>query len=129
MDILLPTPTNGTESGPKLTMEGSRLAVDYDYEGENGLITSGRVVFEGVLSFVYWDSSCCPVENILAATRVRVLEKSGYLSDITESWNDRVGFHEWEQKQGGAGRFRHFTICFDDSCAIDVVAQKCQVDR
>jgi len=127
--LQLPTPTDRTASGPKLTMEGGSLVVDYDCEGDDGRITSGRVLFEELLSFRYWDSSCSPAQNVLAATEVRVLEKSDYLDEIKGRWNEAVGWQEWQQKQGGSDRFRHFTIYFDDAGSLDVVAAKCHVER
>jgi len=38
-------------------MEAGRLVVDYDCEGDDGRITSGRILFEELLSFQYWDGS------------------------------------------------------------------------
>ncbi len=110
-------------------MEGSRLVVDYDCEGDEGYITSGRILFEDLLSFQYWDSSCCPAQNVLAATEVRVLEKSDYLDKIKILWNESVGWQEWQEKRGGFDRFRHFTIYFDDAGSLDVVAEKCHIER
>lgn len=129
MALRLPIPTDRTASGPKLTMEASRLVVDYDCEGDDGRITRGRVLFEELLSFRYWDGSCCPAQNVLAATEVRVLEKSGYLDEIRGCWNESVGWQEWQKEQGGSDRFRHFTIYFDDAGSLDVVAARCHVDR
>jgi len=129
VSLRLLIPTDRTASGPKLTMEASRLVVDYDCEGDDGRITSGRILFEELLSFRYWDISCCPAQNVLAATEVRVLEKSDYLDEIKSLWNESVGWQEWQKEQGGSDRFRHFTIYFDDAGSLDVVAARCHIDR
>jgi len=110
-------------------MEASRLVVDYDCEGDDGVITCGRILFEELLSFKYWDGSCGPARNVLAATEVRVLEKSDYLDEIKGRWNESVGWHDWQKEQGGSDRFRHFTIYFNDAGSLDVVAARCLVDR
>ena len=128
MAIRLPTPTNRTALGPKLTMEAGRLVVDYDYEGDDGRITSGRVLFEELLTFQYWDSSCCPAQNVVAPNEVRVLEKSEYMDEIKGRWNESVGWQVWQKEQDGSDRFRHFTIYFDDAGSLDVVAARCHVD-
>lgn len=129
MALRLPTPTDRTVSGPKLSIEASRLVVDYDREGDDGRVTSGRIVFEELLSVQYWDGSCCPAQNVLPPTEVRVLEESDYLGEVRGRWNDAVGWHDWQKEQGGARRFRHFTVYFDDAGSLDVIAAKCHVDR
>lgn len=120
-------PTNRTVSGPKLTMEVGRLVVDYDCEGDDGRVTNGRIVFEDILSCQFWDNSCCPAQNVLPATEIRVLEQSEYLDGVRSKWHEAVGWEEWQQSQGGSGRFRHFTIYFDDAGSLDVIASKCTV--
>lgn len=129
MAIRLLTPADRTPSDPKLTMEASRLVVDYDCEEDDGRITTGRILFEDILSFQYWDASCCPAQNVVPASEVRVLERSGYLDEIKGRWNESVGWQEWQKEQGGADRFLHFTVYFDDSGSLDVIAARCHVDR
>jgi hypothetical protein len=127
--LRLATSTDRTISGPKLTLEAGCLVVDYDYEGDDGRVANGRILFEDLLSFQFWDSSCCPSQNVLPATEVRVLEQSEYLDGVKGRWDGAVGWQEWQQKQGGRGRFRHFTVYFDDAGSIDVVASRCHIDQ
>ena len=128
MVVRLPTRTDRTASGPRLTMEASRLVVEYDCEGDDGRVTSGRILFEDLLSFQYWDGSCCPADNVLPPTEVRVLEQSDYLDGVRSRWDEAVGWQEWQKEQGGSRRFRHFTVYFDDAGSLDVVAARCHVD-
>jgi hypothetical protein len=125
----LPIPTDRTVSGPKLIMEGERLTVDYDHERDDGQLEAGRIVFEGVLSFEYCDDSCTLAENVLPPTEIRVLDQSEYLVHVRRRWETAVGWQDWQQQQGGADRFRHFTIYFDDVGSLDVVAASCQFDQ
>lgn len=129
MALSLLTRTDRTFSDPKLVMEASRLLVDYDCEEDDGRITTGRVVFEEPLAFQYWDGSCGPAHNVLPPTEVRVLRQSDYLGMVTRRWSATVGGGEWQEDQGGAARFHHFTIYWDDAGSLDVVAARCQVVR
>lgn len=129
MVLPLVTSTDRTVTGPKLTMEAGRLVVVYDCESDDGRVTNGRILFEDLLSFQFWDSSCCPAQNVLPATEVRVLEQSQYLDGVKGRWDETVGWQEWQQKQGGIGRFRHFTVYFDDAGSIDVIASKCHIEQ
>ena len=110
-------------------MEARCLVIDYDCEGDDGRITTGRIVFEDPLAFQYWDGACCPAQNVLPATEIRVLEQSEYLERVATRWDEAVGWQERQQEQGGRGRFRHFTVYFDDAGSLDVVAAKCQAER
>jgi hypothetical protein len=120
---------NRTVEGPKIVMANDRLVVDYDFEDNDGSIDKGRVVFEEVLSFEYRDSTCCSAENVLSATEVRTLNQSEYLDLVRSRWDHAVGWQDWQQKKGGATRFKHFTVYFDDVGCLDVIASDCRVDE
>ncbi len=109
-------------------METDCLVVEYDCAGDDDRVTSARILFKELLTFEYWDSSCCPAENILPPTEVRVLDQSEYLDRIRSVWDERVGWQEWQKKQGGSSRFKHFTVYFDDAGSLDVIAARCSVD-
>lgn len=118
----LPLPANRTVTGPIFRKDARRFVVDYDCEQDNGIILWSRVVFDDVLSFEYRQVACCRETDVVGSGEVRVLGGSPHLSEVLGRWEQSVGWQEWQQRQGGAARFRHFTIFFDDSACIDVVA-------
>jgi hypothetical protein len=123
--LQLRVPTNRTVEGPRLEMARGRLVVGYDFEEDDGSIEQARLVFEEVLSFEYRDSACCPAENVLPPTEVRVQDQSGYLDSVRSRWVEAAGWQDWQSQQGGAARFKHFTVYFDDAACLDVIASLC----
>jgi hypothetical protein len=127
MSIPLRAPTDRTVEGPSLKMEKGRLVVAYDFERDDGSIEHSRVVFEEVISYDYRDTTCCSAENVASATEVRVQTESKYLDSIMSRWEERVGWHAWQKEQGGAPRFKHFSLYFDDVASLDVIASSCHL--
>ena len=125
--IPLPLPTNHTQVGPCITHKGNTLTIKYDYENDQGIILWGEVVFEELLYFMFCDISCCHPSDIVSSNHIRKQEKTELLMSVLSRWSETVGWQEWQQKQGGQDRFRHFTIFFDDVGAINVIASKCSV--
>lgn len=123
----LTIPTNRTMKGPKLTNDGKRLIVDYDFEEDDGSTRWGRVVFDEVLSFEYRDSACCRAEDVLPPTEIRSRADSAYLGLVTDLWQESVGNQAWQHGKGGRDRFQHFTVYFDDACCLNIVASGCEV--
>jgi hypothetical protein len=124
--IPLIKPTNRAVTGPKIKKDDDRLVVEYDYQRDDGGIDWAQVIFHNILSFEYRDVSCCKPESVVGAGEVRCVLKSDRLSTIIKQWQNSVGWQEWQQKQGGAERFKHFTIYFDDAACIDVIAGSCE---
>jgi len=101
--------------------------VEYDYERDDGSVEWTRVLFSDVLAFEYRDGSSCDAEGIVNPAEIRCLSRSDRLSTILALWQTSVGGGEWQRKQGGAERFKHFTMWFDDAACVDIVAAACQV--
>lgn len=127
MALQVRVPTNRTIEGPRLVMAKDRLVVTYDCGQDSGGIEQGRLTFEEVLAFEYRDSTCCLPESVLPATEIRTQETSAFLGSVRTRWDEAVGWQEWQEKRGGASRFKHFTVYFDDAGCLDVVASGCQV--
>jgi hypothetical protein len=124
---LLPRPTNRTAEGPRFRGDANQTVVEYDYQRDDGARDWITVVFDDVLQFDFRPVPCCRAEDVVAATHVRVLAESERLSTTLNRWQESVGWQEWQQQQGGAARFRHFTMFFDDAGCIDVVAAACRL--
>ena len=124
LTLRLRIPTNRTIEGPILKMTKDRLVVDYDFEQDDGLVQWGRLVFEDVLTFKYCDTTCSSPESVLPSTEIRVLDSSGYLDSARLRWSKSVGWQDWQKEMGGASRYRHFTLFFDDAGSLDVVAAR-----
>jgi hypothetical protein len=118
----LPIPTNRTVTGPKFRNDGNQVVVEYDCERDDGTLEWSQIVFNEVAAFEYRDGTCCREADVFNFREVRVLEESQYLSDVLTRWQTTVGWQEWQQKQGGAARLKHFTVFFDDDGCINVVA-------
>ena len=125
--LQLQLPTNRTVAGPRFRNDGTRMIVEYDYQQDDGTIQWSQLSFEEVLAFEYRQEACCSPDDVLGAHEVRCLAESKRLSDVLDKWLESVGWEEWHQEQGGASRFRHFTVFFDDAGCINVVAASCAV--
>jgi hypothetical protein len=125
--IILPRPTNRTVTGPHFKKDAEGLEIEYDYEHDDGSLELVRVLFSEMLAFEFRDSSCCDADGIVNAHEVRCLSQSDRLSMIVALWQTSVGWQDWQLKQGGAERFKHFTMYFDDAACIHIVAGACQV--
>jgi hypothetical protein len=119
---LVVAPMNRTRRGPICRIEKDELIVDYDYEHENGTVTWSRLIFRSVLAIEYRQATCCHSDDIISATEIRRIEKSAWLSDVLKLWHESVGWQEWQEKLGGARRFKHYTVFFDDAGCLNVVA-------
>jgi len=126
--IALAVPTNRTIHGPKLIMSASTLTVEYDYEGDTGSLKWVKILFEETLVFEFRDSACCRSDDLIGSTEIRCQARSNYLKSVILKWQESVGWQDWQQEKGGAERFKHFTIYFDDSASLNVVASACRVD-
>lgn len=124
-DLALPFPANRTSQGPKTSFERGSLLVEYDYENDDGQPRWAKVMFTETLFFQFADSSC--FEEVIEFDRIRRLKKSSLLVNVMARWNESVGWHKWQQDRGGAARFSHFTVFFDDAGSLDVIASDCKV--
>ena len=116
-------PTNQTVTGPTFRNEGNQVVVEYDYERDDGTVVWSQITFKEVLAFEYRQDVCGRETDITdGSSEVQVLEQSEYLSDVVSRWQETVGWQDWQQKQGGAARFKHFTVFFDNAASINVVA-------
>ena len=116
-------PTNQTVTGPKFRNEGDQVIVDYDYERDDGSVMWSQITFKDVLAFEYRQDVCCRETDIPdGSSEVQVFEQSPYLSDVVGRWQEAVGWEDYQQQKGGAGRFKHFIVYFDNAASINVVA-------
>lgn len=124
-NVVLPIPTNRTVSGPQFRKENVRIVIEYDFEGDDGRTRWAQIVFDETLAFQYRQIACCREVDIVGAREVRSLPQSDLLSATLEQWQESVGWQEWQRKQGGDQRFKHFTVFFDDVGCVDVIATSC----
>jgi hypothetical protein len=115
-------PTNRTDSGPRLQSDARRTAVEYDFQHHDGTKSWSAVVFEDVLQVELRPMPCCTADDVIAPTEVRVRASSDRLLRILSRWREAVGWQKWQQSQGGAERYKHFTLFFDDAGCVDVIA-------
>lgn len=127
--IALPLPTNATVKGPLLELEGSSLMVKYDHQHDDGRLEWTCVRFTGVLAFEYRQEAACGAEQIVGSGQVVQLSESQWLETRVNIWSKLVGSQKWQQLQGGAKRFRHFRMYFDDAACVDVAAEAISVDQ
>ena len=125
--LALPRPTNSTVQGPVLKRTKDELIVEYDYETDSGSVEWSSIVFTEVLVLELRDCACCRADDVIGFQEIRVQTESALLKEAVEWWQERVGGHSWQQEQGGAGRFKHFSIWFDDAASLNVVASGCSV--
>ena len=124
--LRLALPTDRTTQGPRLKGDASQVTIEYDYQRDDGSIVWTSVVFDDVLMYEFRPAPCCIGEDVLDAAEVRVRAASERLKVLLERWQETIGWQEWQQKQGGAGRYKHFTMYFDDAGCVDVVAACCR---
>ena len=122
----LPRPTSRTEEGPRFKGDATEMVVEYDYQEDDGKVTWSSVAFSDVLQFEFRPMPCCTADDVVAATEVRVQTASERLVKMQARWQGAVGWQQWQQKQGGAVRYSHFTVYFDDEGCVDVVAASCR---
>lgn len=125
--IQLLRPTNRTVEGPRLRLDDKQLIVEYDCQADDGSVEWSKIVFGEVLAAEYRQNVCCDADSIIDAHEVRCTTESSRLAQILKLWNESVGWQEWQQKQGGASRFKHFTVFFDDAGCVDVISASCDV--
>lgn len=119
-------PTNTTQNGPHFRTEKSTVVVEYDAQLDDGSTHWGTVVFSDVLQFEFRSTPACAVDDVVGATEVRVLTASHLLGVMLDRWRETIGWQEWEQQKGGAARYKHFKMYFDDAGCIDVIAAECR---
>jgi hypothetical protein len=118
----LDLPTNRTVAGPYYRGDSRVLIVEYDCEQDDGSIRWGAVHFSDVLEFRFQQAACCVADDVLDSNELQVVGESPLLRAVVERWKDSIGWQEWQQKQGGSGRFKHYKLYFDDAGCIDVIA-------
>jgi len=125
--LKLNKPTNRTVSGPIIHNGRAELMVEYDYEHDDGTIEWSKVFFGEVLAFEYSDISCCKAEFVASAERITVVPASDWLTDVLSNWQQLIGWQEWQQRQGGAKRFKHYSLFFDNAANLNVIASICLI--
>lgn len=123
----LPRPTDRTRLGPRINAHPGSLEVSYDWEADDGTIEWCSVHFEDVLQVELRADSCCSAGDVAPCRELRVSTDSERLIGVVALWEARVGGHDWQRRQGGRERFRHFSLYFDDSACVDVVAASARV--
>jgi hypothetical protein len=104
------------------------LVVEYDYERDDGNVEWSKIVFTEILVLELRDFACCRADDVIGCKEIRSQADSPLLKDAINQWQETVGWQDWQQARGGADRFRHFTIWFDDAASLNVVASACQVE-
>lgn len=125
--IQLSSPTNRTVEGPQIQFDRGGLIVKYDYQSDDGSIKWEKILFFDVLSVEYNQAACCSEDSVVSAREIRTTSISSRLTEMTKRWKESVGWQDWQQEQGGASRFKHFTIFFDDAGCVEVIAASCEV--
>lgn len=125
--INLAWPTNRTRQGPRLIHQKETLLVEYDYEDDNGESHWSRVTFQRPLLIEYRDIACCRDPAVIESKAVRCLESSPLLAEIMSTWQESVGWQEW-QKKNVASKISHYTLFFDDAGCLNVVGTECLVE-
>lgn len=125
--ITLPLSTSRTVTGPKFHGDIEHLIIDYDYEHDDGSIEWTRILFPEPLTFEYRRDSLCNEHDIVEPDEVRWLSSSEWLKEIVGRLSQSSMWREWQEKKGGIGRFKHFTMYFDDIGCIDVIGSSCSI--
>ena len=125
--LTLTKPANRTVEGPRFKQAGHLIIVEYDCERDDGRVDWSQIVFQEVIVFEYREASCCREEDVVGPSEVRCLTESELLTEVLNRWKQAVGWQEWQQEQGGAERFKHFTVFFDDAGCVNAVAASCRV--
>src|SRR5262245_44116832 len=113
--IELPHPTNATREGPVLCFKNGELTVRYDCESNDGTVVWSQLDFSEVLGLSYLHASCgTEGSQVTSSHRIEVYSDSRWLSHALGAWLVAVGNQASQQKLGGATRFRHYHIFFDD---------------
>jgi len=120
--IQIPVPTNATLKGPRLTHDENRVTVAYDCERSDGTVVWAELVFDEVLAIEYRTSVCCEGEHVVAPSYIARYTESAWLSRTRELWSASVGWQKYEQSKGGAERFSHYRLYFDDAACIQLIA-------
>lgn len=121
--IPLPLPTDETERGPILHVSRSSLEILYDQWDEHWAV----LVFTEMLALDYRDGASCEAEGMIGAGELQSLSESPWLDQVMRQWTEAVGSHVWQEGQGGAQRFRHYRLYFDDAAAVSVVASSFRI--
>ena len=127
LQIDLPWPTNRTSQGPRIIHQKESLVAEYDYEDDGGQNHWSRVTFQKPLFVEYRDIACCRDPALIESKAVRCLDSSPLLADIVSTWQESVGWQEW-QKNNVANKIRHYTLYFDGAGCLDVVGVGCLVE-
>ena len=118
----LPLATNRTVSGPRSKVEGESVIIEYDHEEDDGSTSWASITFSQVLEIRYRQAVCAAADDILSPDEMVCLRDSTLLREIVARWQDAVGWQELQQELGGAARFNHYKLYFDDAACLDVVA-------
>lgn len=122
--IKLPFSTSAVEKGPIVVFENDILHIKYDSVNQYGLVNWVDITFQEVLFMQFSQIACCKEEQIINSDSICCYTDTKLLIDMLDEWEDSVGWQEWQQKQGGAGRFKHYRIFFDDVGCIDVISSQ-----
>ena len=125
--IPLPLPTNATRQGPVVEFRNSTLVVKFDHEDEAGNTKWITIVFDETLAYEVRQSICLPAEDLGQTGRIQCVSESEWLSEVRTRWTRAVGWQEYQKQLGGSGRFTHYSLYFDDVCALQVIAANCNV--
>lgn len=119
--------TNRTIDGPRFRHEQNQLVVEYDFQYDDGSVKWSELIFRDVLAVDYRQFACCADESVVDSNEVHSKAESTWLSEVLARWNETVGWLDWQKRQGGASRFRHFSVFFDDAGCINTIATSCEV--
>jgi hypothetical protein len=118
-EVPLPLPASRTAVGPVARLRPPILAVEYDYEDEDGTVRWARIQFHDVLRFEYRQEVVCAASDIAAYHSMLITEDSPSLSAVRARYMTYLARAEATEE----GReFAQYTVYFDDSGCIDVIA-------
>ena len=65
--------------------------------------------------------------NAITNNAVRCFSESKWLSQVVHRWKTAVGWQRYQQQVGGAKRFKHYKLFFDDAAVVQVIAANLEI--
>jgi hypothetical protein len=121
--IHLPLRTNRTMDGPFLRFAFRDLAVYYDCENDDGSVQWARVRFYGVIAFQHTEWTMGTPTTSGWHESMFLSNESEWRKTLLTKWSRRIGDDNIQKEKGGAARFTHYSLYFEDRSTLDVLAE------